>query len=170
MNEKPKRDQNPPALDFVTALTPPECVERLKEAAFNTIEQRLSIRATEHKFVVEMPGIRYPRSITSTIRCHGFFTRTAQGTRVTAYSTEVGQPWSYRQPYSSLLMIGVALLIIMVIYDQEKDIGWGASLFLGVFMTVIYVGGYFYQAQKTAKAEALKQYLWQLIYELLSKP
>ncbi|MCD4684714.1 MAG: hypothetical protein K8S97_02110, partial [Anaerolineae bacterium] len=57
MKTKEKRKRTPTTdltLGFDTALTVDECVARLKDAAFNSLDHRLSIRATDERFVVEI--------------------------------------------------------------------------------------------------------------------
>src|SRR5512145_1232070 len=82
MNEKPKRDQNPPVLGFVTALTPPECVERLKEAAFHVTNTRFFIRANDQQFMIEDAT-----KLGSIFRLSGYFSADHGGTRILGWLT-----------------------------------------------------------------------------------
>jgi hypothetical protein len=81
MSEKPKRDTNPPTLDFVTALTIAECVQRLKDAAFSSVNTNLTIRANEQQFVIE-DGTQAGLIGQLT----GYFSADAHGTRVMCWT------------------------------------------------------------------------------------
>jgi hypothetical protein len=57
-DEKPKRkrEESSNSLDFVTALTVEQCVERLERGPAHTLDYRLTVRTDGQRFVVEALG------------------------------------------------------------------------------------------------------------------
>lgn len=140
MSEKPKRKASPPALDFVTTLSIEDCVQRLKDAAFSTIDQRLSIRANEQQFVVE--DTMHPGKI---IRFNGFFGVIDQGTRIWGFADVQIHPGTQAQMY---LSVGLVLLFLGLLSGLDSLLSllagaWEQFFLFGLGSLLAFVSGQF---------------------------
>jgi hypothetical protein len=163
MNDKPKRNSNPPTLDFVTTLTPSQCVKRLKETAFSTIAQQLSIRANEQEFVVERPGIRYSGRGTSTIQFHGRLSSDARGTRIMGWAKEINGS-------SGMIWLGYGIGLLLwggLLSKVYRYAGLNAAIFIAFFGIILYAIIFTYQTVKMAQSDKAKRTLTEWVRQTL---
>jgi hypothetical protein len=132
-DEKPKRkrEESGNSLDFVTALTVEQCVERLERGPAHTLDHRLTVRTDGQRFVVEAWGeiSRRPRTIA---RLEG---RLSQGAND---STRVFGMVTNNNPYDNWGMIAIPVIIVLW-WGMLNLIGLG-GVGVTVFNLVIIVG------------------------------
>jgi hypothetical protein len=169
MNEKPKRDQNLPVLDFVTALTPPECVERLKESAFHVTNTRFFIRANDQQFMIEDAT-----KLGSIFRLSGYFSADHGGTRIVGWLTFQREYNRYGTADAGLfsLTFGVAGGIGLLFALMQLAMGGFVLFFVsagGSILTFV-VAHYFYiefRRMYQQTQDNLTQWIQQRLYKPL---
>jgi hypothetical protein len=113
---KRKRDETSVTLDFVTALTVEQCVERLEKGPTHTLDYRLTVRTDGRRFVVEAWGEMSGRSWL-VANFEGRLNPTTHGpTRVSGFAT-TKNPWDSLWP--PLLMLTVAVVLCVVEWSNS---------------------------------------------------
>ncbi len=112
MDEKPKhkRGQSLNEIDFVTALSIEECVERLERGPAHTLDYRLTVRTDGERFKVEVLGNTRPARAPMMIvlaEMNGHLHPWTTGTQVMARSETKYRPHS---PYWAFLLVPLSCL------------------------------------------------------------
>jgi hypothetical protein len=170
--KKFKREVVPPMLDFVTPLTQPECLARLKGMAFGT---SFVIRTDEQEFILEIPNGEAPDTV-STIRLQGQFDSQAEGTRVCGHIDVIkDEGWLGIDSLPlSLIFSGAVLCIFAIALPLVKvDLPINTLLlFLMMFAlgTGIFIAGYLESIETDKRTEKTKGEICEWVQQILCSP
>jgi hypothetical protein len=172
MDEKPKRKRGESSheIDFVTALTVEECVERLERGPARTLDYRLSVRTDGARFKVEVLGntgnTRAPMAVLAEVDGYIQPWKTSHlrpgitVTRVTAHSETKSRLISN---YWALVPIPIS---VFYAYILDTELASLVVPVLGVFITTVLLVSMTRTADKfNRQIPDLRQWLMWQLYE-----
>jgi hypothetical protein len=172
-NEKPKRkrEKSGNSLDFVTALTVEQCVERLEKGPAHTLDYRLTVRTDGQRFVVEALGSLGGKAQGAQLVLadfQGHLERTQTGsTRVYGIYAKKNR---YHPERAWELTIIILLLVLVALSNSPDRDDWMVVLFTSVLILLCTAVMYFSLDHYNTKLDEQTLDLGQWIKDQLSEP
>lgn len=161
---KRKRGERNPRIDFVTALTVEQCVERLERGPAHTLDYRLTVRTDQDCFIVEAWGQFFPERPLVTAQIDGYLDCTPNGT------TRVSGDFTEKKPYDKTWFTFIVQMILFVlcgftVINVKEASGRPVIIIFYLAFSGFTLGYLYYQAVRFQKQTPnLRQWLYDLLY------